>query len=117
MIHLADATHVDHDTPRSRLVGIVAGNPAECLPESLHGGEVEIAISPENDTLAYTLLLGDNTNTNEMCQSEFRITCAQIRLDPQLPLFPSSTNLVADVTGFRPGGFVRQQEQVDQGSG
>jgi hypothetical protein len=83
------------------------------LPESLHGGEVEIAISPENDTLAYTLLLGDNTHTIEMCQSEFRITCAQIRLDS----FPSSTNLVADVTGFRPGGFVRQQEQVDQGSG
>lgn len=75
MIHLADATHVDNDTPRSRLVGIVAGNPAECLPESLHGGEVEIAISPENDTLAYTLLLGD-TNTIEMCRSEICVLLA-----------------------------------------
>ena len=97
MIHLADATHVDNDTPRSRIVGIVAGNPAECLAESLHGGEIEIAISSENDTLPYTLLLRDTIETSKLVPCYSRTNSFSL------------SNLVADVTGFRPGGLVRQQ--------
>ena len=57
MVHLADATHVDNDTSRSGIIAMVTGDFAKGLAKSLNSGEIEIAISSENDALAYTLVL------------------------------------------------------------